>query len=94
MPVTGHNKGKIVGYKLEVQEILIALGAPRSLLDENLTIGERAPLLAPVDPHPHGTATTSAYEGTLEPRLRRLVRNTDYFPLLSPSTVIPQPVDV
>ena len=95
MPVIEYNKGKIEGYKLEVQGILITLGAPRSLLDENLPIDECAPLLAPVDLHSHDTTTTSASEGTLESRLCHLVQNTDYSLFLSlSSTTMPQPVDV
>jgi len=94
MPVIEYNKGKIEGYKLEIQEILDTLNAPRSPPGENPTMDERAPLLAPTDPHSRDTATTSAFEGTLELRLRHLVRNTDRFPPLSPSTAIPQPVDV
>jgi len=89
MPVIDYGEGRIGRSKMEIQGILVALGAPRSLLDENLT-----PLLAPVDPHSHDTATTSAYEGTLELRFRRLVQNTDIFPFLSPSIPMPQPVDV
>jgi len=89
-----YSEGRIGKCKMKIQGILIALGAPRSLLDENLPIDERAPLLAPVDPHPHDTATSSAFEGTLEPRLRHLVQSTRFFPFLSPSAVIPQPVDI
>jgi hypothetical protein len=53
-PHIEYNKDKIEGYKLEVQEILAALNAPGSPLDENLSVGECALRLV------HGTAATSA----------------------------------
>jgi len=94
MPVIEYNKGKIEGYKLEIQEILNALNAPHSLLNGNLAVDERALLLAPAHSHPRGTATTPVSEGMLELRFCHLVQNTDRFSFLFPSTATLQLVDV
>jgi len=95
MPLIEYNKGKIEGYKLEVQEILNALNAPRSFLDDNLAVNERSTLSAPIGPYPHGIATITVFEGMPELRLCRLVQNTDCLSFFSPSpTAIHQPVDV
>lgn len=77
MSLIEYNKSKIAGCKLEIREVLSSLNVSCSLLDEYPTMGECAPLVAPVDPHPHETATTSGSEGTLEPHLHHIVRNTD-----------------
>jgi len=53
MPRVEYDKGKIEGHKLEIQEILSALNAPSSSLDENFSAGDRAP---------HDTTTSSISE--------------------------------
>ena len=55
-----YNKDKVEGHKLEIQQIFRTLNAPSSPLDKNLSEGECAPRLAPIDSH--YTAGTSASE--------------------------------
>ena len=62
LPRVKRTKSKVEGHKRKIQEKLDTLDVPSAPLDGTLSLSERVPNLAPVDPH--AAATTSAASGS------------------------------
>ena len=62
-PDTEYNKEEVYGHKLEIQQVLCILTAPRSLLDGDLGEGKSAHRLTPVS-HNDTTTSVSGESGT------------------------------
>ena len=89
-PHTKHHKGELRDHVLEIERILSTLTPPSSPLNEDLSVGEYSPHMAPC-----GIATTSVSKNGvfLAPPSRSCVE-TDFSPILLSQLQISQPVDV
>ena len=86
-PHTKHHRGELGDHVLEIKRILSTLTPPGSPLNEDLSVGEHSPHIAPCE-------TSASKDGVfLAPPSRSCVK-TDCSPILLSQLQTPQPMDV